>query len=260
MAAGTAVIAGHVLEVVVDWDVVDRVLVNLQGTGETVDYPHGADRVLPRPAFGEGQLDLGVEPVVDFLELGRRLGVAAFDVVNLELLQLDLVEGLIAVFLDDRQLNIELFQFLRVFFRRVRIVVLVGQVYEARDRIDLGLDVLIGRLGPLLVRLEADEVGLGLLQVGHVFFAKFARVLDLLQGVLELLFIGQLFQRLLLRDRDFDLAEGALLDLVLARVILPDHPDDAQQHQDVRHGEHDIQRSLLTKRFVACGHASPGEW
>jgi hypothetical protein len=75
VAGHTAVEARHVLEVVIDRDVVDRELLNLDGAGKRIDDGEGPDRVVDRPALGNGQLDLSIDAVIDLLEIGGRLRV-----------------------------------------------------------------------------------------------------------------------------------------------------------------------------------------
>jgi hypothetical protein len=63
-----------------------------------------------------------------------------------------------------------------------------------------------------------------------------------------------LLQRLPLSDRHLDHAKDTLFLLVFAMVILKEHPQDAQQHQDARNRIHDVERVLIAKRFVAGSH------
>ena len=59
-----------------------------------------------------------------------------------------------------------------------------------------------------------------------------AGLLDRVLGIVELLGVRHLIERLPLGQRGLHIAEAALLVLVLAVVILHEHPDDADEHQD----------------------------
>ena len=73
-------------------------------------------------------------------------------------------------------------------------------------------------------------------------------------SLLDSVHIGHLVEHGALGERQLNIAEAALHVLILAVVILHEHPDDARQHQNARHSEDNVQRLLIAVSLISSCH------
>ena len=129
-----------------------------------------------------------------------------------------------------------------------------GDVIKANDRIIIRFHALsIG--GPLGSNRQSFlQIFAELLRRLIAIFPGLPQICLRLLNFFHLFLIRHELEHLSLGDGSFNIAEVALLDFELPAVILPKHPDDADQHEHAGDAEDDVQALLVPVILISCCH------
>jgi hypothetical protein len=132
--------------------------------------------------------------------------------------------------------------------------VLDGDVVKAGLGVEIGLDAAIVVVREIVPGHQLAFRRTQLVVLGVVILLGLG---DLFARLRDLLLAGKLRNHLVLVHRFFHVAEVALNMLELAIVILPEHPQGSQQHQDAGNREDDVERPLIAVGLIGGGHDRP---
>ena len=263
VAGHAAVVAGRVLEVVVDAVFVVGDLVNLGRRGVAVDDPEAANPVAPAPFLVDRLLDTCVEFVVELLQMDGFLGEILVEGDQFLVQFLHLGRKGVAHCVGIGELRPEIVDFLHQVLCVVGVwtMMLDRDVVEADLRSERRIQVERNRLGFLLFRQLRGDLGLKRGDLLHYFRLRpfLARLFHGRFRRVHLFFGRNLLDRHPLREFGFDVAEDPLFDFVLAEMILREHHHHRHEHGDAGQREDHVELVLIAEEFIGRSHESASE-